>query len=421
MSDLFSHKKLPIDERVGQQLFCKLKEFQSGWMEKIQKRIKAELKIVESPEILCSLLPIEKISDSKFFFPVHPDYLKEVPLEKILQYLSKENFKPFYSSIVYVNRSEEQINRLIEEDKTYEGRILDGSECEYRFSFKFHKNQKHVEAESDLYESFNKNDVEWVTVNNPHSKKMFDVLITEVLDSTVNIESIQSINYGLENDFLFNHVPVWNVKTELFKERYEQQTVRPFKTRKFYGYKLPKDFFNRTPPLIDSKDIEISAVFVDNEEKQIEVLSEKCLRQVAWQIYSFSIPDDEELRKFKDSLKFPVFSNAKIDFIAGRSRFWLPRTMGAITEVLKSYCDIFERFDVKSISLHDHLENRLSRCDLNHFLPKNIFSDTQRKTLQIFLVCRKKRDSYTEDLLNFLYSELSLKFPEFKVVLECDL
>lgn len=377
--------------------------YHEGTLSVLDKRIIKETGYREY-KVYSTLMDEEEVKGSHYF-PIVPEEGCLSKAEALKAFKEKKVFK--YKTI-FIKREYEEIEKIINENRGFQGNIIDQDNKHYRFLFKLEWHKEYVEKEKELYKVFKQNEVNWKTLYLPYSRKFFDICILYYVDDMSNLKEIKEIQWHiqwLENDIIFNKniIPVWSIeyKKEMKVGIRDKIVIKGEKD--FYCYKVEK---GPIPMMIASDQIEI--IYVGETQKHLYVYTQEEKIPTYWKVYIFN-------KKGVLENTYPIVGNEQRKITNEETKLL---SQLEVHKIIREFSHLSEITPVK-VELAKNIRQEQGMCtyDCNHFMIKN---DDEKRTLGQVKVSFsvKTKTIYTVDEISFVLSELSLKYPYYNWIAE---
>ncbi len=346
---------------------------------------------------------IELISDS--FVPIvdiiHND--NWVENFKIL-YINDADFDTtgsfIYAQVYYTG----DLKRIIDEkDNLFSGSLRATSGKTVEFKYRLLPNEQFHQKEEMLYRAMMENKVQYTTPFSPYARRLFDVVVTDILCRKDKIEEFEKcevilpdIQQGKYDSALY---PVWNIKfitvpfqgtTKLQKDKSLREYSHPYKANKLY--------YNEEVEFVDIK--------VINNKKRITTSDRVLISE--WIEIEFLSPLKNEINKTM------VQNNTNSSILNTLSSF-RPRTKTEVLNLLKSL-DLGSNIEIEKIRFVDDIDENL--LDNSHIIYNGFIKDEFIPFRQRYQKCVDIQISITphidieEDIKYYIKSILHFYYPE---------
>ncbi|WP_314392075.1 hypothetical protein [Leptotrichia shahii] len=394
--------------------FNDLKEYIENRINEIENRERETSNEIKNNHFICMTVMNEKeykLNDNLFTVIFSEDFIeKDIKNLNMKDIMLKRN-RIFQT--IYMELTENEEKEL--KDRKFQGYIDDYNK-KIPITFRLEKSSKYDKIIENLYYIFQKNGLEWKTVNSYYNDNFYNLIIDEYNREFLNMDEIYDMNYDLEefeekakkDCFL-----VWNINR---KKVNSWDYVLPYENNIVYRYKL--DYKGNNNILVNHKrGGEYFSIYRGNDEN-INVLSDESLDD-DWEIWEFL--DINGIKRKESELKFKIHSNIqKNNEITILKRI---RTRAEINRLFSSY-ETLDNIVLKDVGI-ETLKNRkyLKLKKLNHFIKYDFDLDKNLKQ-EIILKIEKDNIDKREMIkkMEYLVSELEYIYPEyiFKVVDDYD-
>lgn len=376
--------------------------------EKIHQRVFEEINLEKQRKKICVTLQDKGKYDvlDDFMFPMDMGdiHKAEVTTNELREKMEQE--QKIVLGTTYLKEDFLKLEKL-DFNQVYDG-VLVTDVKKYPIKIRLEKSDKYLQKIKMLYQYYQQNNMEWVSVNAPYLSKYYDYVLAEkvelgeeekVIDIIFSLGHLDAISNG-------SLIPFWNLE-----ETYLTSANFPTAT----GESLR---FQHTFTLDDGESIYGYIVRFEQDHDGYVIRGEHTISIVIteenmsnWPVYKFHDKNPDVHYDYE----YPVYSNGNIDsFMVGFSRCQKRaiRSRAELIRLLKSY-EISNEFDIMSIDIVDNVECGKETYDLNPFIEDDIRTDIKRKQLRVTL--KAKQESYlSRDLMSFLIGELQNYFPEYE-------
>lgn len=361
----------------------------------------------EDFEIFTTILNRSELSyHGNLFSPIISDEIFEVNKKELLKRLKDENLDILET--IFIPLSRENIENLDFESRKFNAYLcFENEKC--KISVTLEKSKRYFDKEVKIYNLFNKNNLSWTSINNPYSRKMYDVVAIEILGDIDVIDEIIDIEYDFEDvDYVRNMVPVWNI---FEKNKTVSRGVDPAGETINFIYNFSsneiKSDADALIPFIDKG--EIKAISRDKNEYKIVCDTEGILE---WSFFIF-----KNIKNFKiEDCNYPVFRNG-IDSSFDRFKVQnniIIRTKAEIMRIAELYGS---NYNLKLIDMEisEYCEINNDTYDINPFVRDEIRMGELSKS--IILKFRANEENYlTKDILSFIVAEVQNRIVDFNCI-----
>lgn len=350
-----------------------------------------------------------------------------VPKEEF--YLYEEEFSPIIlsdmqeKSLIDILESNEKIyKKIIIEDernnlKIFENMKIQGKikikENIYNIDFILEKDESYVKRIKDIYDVFGLNSLKWRTINIPYINKIFKLKILNFNENLVDELKKESDNLKIEFEednnrrkWLEDYIIIWNIQKINMLGNGE---IKPTVDRIHYEHTL---YFNNNRNIYLCPNKEVYIYYIQKTATGFRVITDEN-KEMNWEFLSFNNVDEKIYEK---KLKNPVFSNkinmSFINKIKLENDVRL-RTIGEIKRIANSFNNVNQRLNLERVEITKEDKPYIKNSDLNFFKIDEFKLKGDNSNIYFYFSILKK-DSYIEDILEFIISELQLYFPEYK-------
>lgn len=280
----------------------------------------------------------------------------------------------------------------------------------YPIKIKLEKSDKYLQKISRLYQYFQQNNMEWISINAPYLYKYYNYVLAEKVELGEE-ERVSDIILSLGNLDAISHsglVPFWNLEeTFLVSSNFPTSTGNSLRFQHTFSLDEGESVYGYIVRFEQDHD----GYVIRGEHSISIIITEENMSK--WPVYRFHEKNDG----ISYDYEYPVFSNGNVNsFMIGFSKYQkrMIRSKAELVRVLKSY-EVSEQFEIKSIDIVDNVENKKETYDINPFIEDDIRTDIKRKQLRVAMKAKQK--SYlSRDLMSFLIGELQYYFPEYECV-----
>ena len=361
----------------------------------------------EDYEIFTTILNRSELSyHGNLFSPIISDEIFEVNKKELLKRLKDENLDILET--IFVPLSRENIENLDFESRKFNAYLcFENEKC--KISVTLEKSKRYFDKEVKIYNLFNKNNLSWTSINNPYSRKMYDVVAIEILGDIDVIDEIIDIEYDFEDvDYVRNMVPVWNI---FEKNKTVSRGVDPAGETINFIYNFSSNEIKSDDdaliPFIDKG--EIKAISRDKNEYKIICDTEGILE---WSFFIF-----KNVKNFKiEDCNYSVFRNG-IDSSFDRFKVQnniIIRTKAEIMRIAELYGS---KHNLKLIDMEisDYYERNNDTYDINPFVRDEIrIRELSKSIILKFHV--NEEDYLTKDILSFIVAEIQNRIVDFNCI-----
>ena len=361
----------------------------------------------EDYEIFTTILNRSELSyHGNLFSPIISDEIFEINKKELLKKLKDENIEIL--GTIFIPLSIQDIEFLDFETRNFTAYLcFENEKCKISVTLK--KSKRYLDKEVELYNLFNKNNLKWTSINNPYSRKMYDVVAINILGDIDVIDEIIDIEYDFEDiDYVRNMVPVWNI---FEKNKTVARGVDPAGETINFIYNFSSDEIKSDDdaliPFIDKG--EIKALSRDKNEYKIVCDTEGILE---WNFFIF-----KKVKDFRtEDCNYPVFRN-RIDSSFDRFKIQnniIIRTKAEIMRIAELYGN---KYNLKLIDMEisDYYERSNDTYDINPFVRDEIRIRELSKTI-ILKFHVNEEDYLTKDILSFIVAEIQNRIVDFNCI-----
>ncbi len=357
----------------------------------------------------------EDIHIESLMIPKKDLYLYEVNYEPILaedkeeinikEVLSKKEEKILKKVFINMDkRSLENINGTI-----LNGKIV-GSNIEYPIKLKLERDSKYLEKMKKLYDVSSLNNIKWKTYNIPYLRKIFKLTAEEydpeMIENLTGEEHLVINNNDLKGYWIEDHIILWNIKEEATMS---DGLIKPTVNKIHFEHTVVFDDVRRIY-LCPDEEVDIYLV-AKTKENTIKIVTNE-VRQVKWKFWTISYLEDKNYSK----LEYPPFDNKINDHFINQLKLENDirlRNKNEIRRILNSYKDVKRYFKFLDVIISENNIEHEETYEINEFIIDE-FKLKGRNTRMYFLFEPLIKDSFTDDILSFIISDMQLYFPEYE-------
>lgn len=337
----------------------------------------------------------EKLIDNNYVKAINTDNHSFIVNNSLKGYLDKkDNSICFY----FFELSDDEIEKIIKKNEIIKVKLTSKGKT-VEIDCKFERNYEFIDEDKKLYEMFKLNLTRWKTIFNPFSRKILNLKV-------INFEKIEDfenaeVNINLNNSKakLF-HTPENNLISDEKELIYKQK--RGYNSEVIYDYKLE----DKNIILVDTYNFKIINI---KEENDITVITaDKHLSTEQQKVKYYKKTDDvkkEISNKIRDNF-LSLYKNKFLPVI--KTKFEIENVVNSF-EISQNYGVKFEGFEL--IEYKNEKENN-KLINYNWFLEDEYIIKSYSKTLLLKFSVTKK-DYLTQNVINFLTSEIQLYFREY--------
>jgi len=380
--------------------------------DRLEKRIYDEIEdSFEKYYIYTTLIDSAAIDPiSSFMHPMLESDINEFVYDmKELRILISENEDVVLAS-VFMECDFLTLKEILSQDRKYKGFIKTNKDI-YEISVVLKRSYKYIEAIQNLYKIFQRNALEWQTVNCPYAFKFVDVLLKSDL-AVSDDEEIEEITIDLAEFEKFkrtNVVPVWNIK----KISVDDKTFpMPAEDRINYEHVINLIDIGAQNGYLAAEDNN-EYVYVKRYENDLVIIS-RLDGQHNWNL--LQIESDEN--KYRKNFLYPLLRNKrKLGFIGKYQsiKSLRIRTQSELARLLQQY-DYTSELAFEGIEILPEYTKEIETENYNPFVDDNIRDDKYKKIMLIKFVPTFRDDFLVYDKMSFLTSEIQFLFPEYKCI-----
>ena len=392
---------------IVRDVFEGLVDYQKEFNNKLEDRIFNEINDKESSyDIYTTIVSRDDLQIvSDFLFPLlEEDYNKRTSEEILNDIFNKD--KACIEKVFLKESYEELKNLYGDKDRTFTGEILtDTGSYEIEIILEF--NDNYIKAEQKLYDIFLENTINWRTINNPYSRKMFDIIVVGYEQELEEINDFEKIEYHLEefDEVVFkDYIPVWNIR-EVFQKG-EGFPVPAQNTTNYDHYISVENLDLQNGYLVVPDGFNL--ISVKKKEEDIIITSDES-NSNPWKLIEIVQNEREKERDYD----FTLLSNSKKSaFInkLGNNNINRIRTKADLERIIHSYRDI-SGIKLEEIVIVDK-EIEGGTYDYNVFIEDEIRQTNFKHTL-LLKFSTEFSDFLEYDIISFIVSEIQLLFPGY--------
>lgn len=339
------------------------------------------------------------------FYDYSEDEILNILDEKVNDLLDvpEEGFRPFIMKSCYISLSYSKIEELIENTREYTGFFIDDRGDRYEFKYYLEYNSSFVENERKLAEFYYLNNIEWIGVYSPFSRKVFNIVVKELCFLTEDLEKIKEIEFEKIDGLELNKIPVWNIN---FRSEMNQLSKKiPSENEEYCYFEIQRKKDEKI--LYSSSEGEIDYMEIIGEITRIFFKADTKINR--WEVCE--IKDIDRIKETDIEKHSNIRRKRGLHGLGG----FKGKTKAEIKALIESYIDIgeigFIEF-LKEIDFEKKIKSYLSSMQYNQFLDNDFLYDRNRKKMGILIKKYNKDDLYYEDRLNFILSILKQNYPE---------
>lgn len=359
----------------------------------------------------------EDIHIGSLMIPKKDLYLYEVNYEPILKEDKDSiNIKEVLSTKeekmlkkVFINMAEKTLKDI--DGKILEGKII-GNDAEYPIKIKLETDKKYLEKMKKLYDVFCLNNIKWKTYNIPYLRKIFKVLAveydTEIIEKLTGEETVIITDNELKKYLVEDYILLWNVKEETSMS---DGVIKPTANKIHFEHTVVFDDVKRIY-LCPDEETEIYLV-AKTKENTIKIITNEA-RQVKWKFWTIPYLEEKNYSK----LEYPYFDNKMNDHFINQLKMENDirlRNKNEIRRILNSYKDVKKYFKFLDVIISDEEIKCQDTYEINEFIVDE-FKLKGRNSKMYFIFTPLIKDSFTEDILSFIVSDMQLYFPEYECI-----
>lgn len=361
----------------------------------------------ENYEIFTTLLNRKDLGyHGNLFSPIIPREISEIDKKELLKKLKVENVEILET--IFIPLSKQDIELLNIESRKFTAYLcFENEKC--KISVTLEKSKRYLDKEEEIYNLFKKNNLKWTSINNPYSRKMYDVVAIEILGDIEIIDEITNIEYDFEGiEYIKNRVPVWNI---FEKNKAVAKGISPAGDTINYVYSFNNDEMkNEDCTLIPYTNTgEIKAVYKENNEYKIVCDTEDALK---WNFFVFK---NAKKYKIEDS-NYNIFENG---FDSSFDRFKIRNNSDIRTKVeIMRVAELYgSKYKLKLIDMEisEYCEINNDTYDINPFVRDEVRMGELSKNI-ILKFHTNEEDYLTKDILSFIIAEIQNRIVDFKCV-----
>ena len=380
----------------------------------LEQRVRDELPLLYDTYSICgTVLPRERVDGKHAYLSAMIPAETEDPVLSVRALSSdiQEGLQPVIET-VFCEADYLVCQRVIRDDQRLNGAFVLKSE-RYAFKCCLKPADRYRELTESLYNTFQRNDVPWTTINSAYSGKFFDVCLIEFVQTPppeMKIHQSQiEIDFG-SYDEIVKHglIPVWNI--DLFRNKSEDFPM-PVVDSVNYEYRFDTELLGPDCGfLVDYNNAYIlharregtSLVVVSNKEKEL-----------VWDMYRFRRRQDTSM----DVYPYPILSNERKDSFSTRLMNKYGAHIATKAEMRK-LLNAFGASEYIELAGFHFAGEKLTgdTYDMNPFIRDEMRDPAFQKTLALSFKAKNKAYFLNRDIVSFLVSEFQAAYPEYRCV-----
>lgn len=345
---------------------------------------------------------------SPFFFPLCPEDEEElsIDLAALPESVGAGISFPLFS--VFLEAARPLCLELRRAHREFSGALIT-DKAEYKAYFRLCADLRYKKAVEHLYDTFCANSVSWTTMNCVWLDKFFMVELTRLEELPGEKERFGSIHIELEELARFvcyDVLPVWNIETILYNSA---DFVMPCISGVNYEHEFPTAKYGEQNGFLIEQNRDIAQVRRERGKLSIITPQETFDQWTAKKVVAGAVtPPIGSL--------YPLLSNRKADSftrrMAERTGVRL-QTRAEITRRINEFgLERYARLKAVELVSGRGPENGILG-EMNDFIRDELLDREGQKTLVLTFETDLLR-FYTEDIVNFLVSELQRYFEEYR-------
>lgn len=370
----------------------------------LEKRVYDDILLTEEDyEISTTLIKLEELNyHNRYFSPIIPLEKNGYDSDEVLKKL--KNGEEANIGKVYIPVSHEELNSIL--NSSFTGTIISEDDIKCQIVLKVSETNEYLKKEKEIYDLFYKNNLKWITINNPYSRRFFDLNIVKVKSEIMDIQEIKTIDCDFNGiEVRRDLIAVWNIVED---DKSLAIGIEPAEDSINYSYKFDSEEMkiegNSLIPKV--KNAEIKAIYKE-EDGNYRVICDKD-ENIEWKFYIFRRLD---LTKYENH-DFTIFRNQK-DSIFNRFKIKTNSRVRSKIEIIRKVNDFGKNFNLKlaDISFEKNYDKSILSLDLNYFIRDEIREDK----INEFLVLKFENNSkhfLQREIMSFIVSEIQDDFPD---------
>ncbi|MDN5305235.1 MAG: hypothetical protein PWP46_2122 [Fusobacteriaceae bacterium] len=395
--------------RFFEEILIKQKEFNDNLSQRVLEK---EIFDNINYDIYCGLIEKEDLFlYNDIFTPMIEEDMSQdiMPIELLKEYFSKKI--NFTLTKIYLELPLNEIKNI--KKREFFGKIYTKTGEYYEFKIKLEQDKRYKEKERELYEGFLLSGRKWKTILNPFGKRFFFVKVIKFPEILPDDIEIEKITFDLEefNDLKKeNKICIWNVwKTEIKTQGFPIELGNNFG----YEFNIPLDERNKNGYIFTSENKSIINVTRDDEFLKVRTFRVDIKKWNSFEIKNISRLKNNKIqenlycnKKLKDIVE--IYKEQSIGTI---------RTKAEMNRFISVY-EISKNITIKDVILKNYRENILgNEIEIQeNYVREDIRNDKKTNILKIIFKLKDGSTKFIYDFIEFLLSELSIYFPEYKCI-----
>lgn len=373
-------------------IFKNFTKYITDAVDEIKKEVKQE-KLEEQKNIDIYSF-IQKLENNNVIQKINRDTNTFTVNNSLKSYLKKQK----YSICSYFfELSDDEIEKIIKKEEIIKVKLTSKSKT-VEIDCKFERNYESIDEDKKLYEIFKSNLIRWKTVFNPFSRKILNlkVINSEKIEDFENTDV--KIEFNSKKAKLF-YIPQNNLTFD--SKDLQTPKIQPTNTNKVYEFTIKgKNIF-----LIDNSESDFKIINIKETAENTVILLDKDVDKIKYYKYSSDFSEKNYGNNISDNF-LSLYKNKLLPVI--KTKFEIENVVNSF-EISQNYGVKFEGLDL--IEYKNEKENN-KLINYNWFLEDEYIIKSYSKTLLLKFSAIKK-DYLTQNVINFLTSEIQLYFREY--------
>jgi hypothetical protein len=386
-----------------EQVVLPMAEYQKDRWDRLEERVFNEIRLPEESHDI-----VVGMCDKRSYDPVHTYLFPILPpetadLAAIGAALAGEAPVELFS--VFVDAEWSRALDILSAPSDFPVRLHAGSQVVHG-TCRLIPDFRYKDALRDVYRSFVKHDLPWKTVPTPYIDRMARAVMTkwDKFPSDATLSEID-VEFGDLSDVLrHDRVLLWNVKRLEMKG---DAFVLPLEETSVFEHRVDIEKSGAAHGYLVSAR-EQSVRFVRREAEELVITADEP-KVKAWDVYKIVRPQETQMNA---NPPYPLFSN--------RRRLTFTDTLATRSTPIFSFAEIMRRIEayefpleVRGIEVTEEKLPAYTHGTMNEALDDAFSHVNAAKSLCVSFVAVGDDDSYAEDRIRFLMSELQTKFPGY--------
>lgn len=395
---------------VIQGVLFNLVDYQEKMNEQLEQRVFNEIEDWESNyDIYATVCPLNQIDPiHEYLFPIFPSDLETSGFNTKEIVEAIENQQSVRLCTIFLQCDSLEIQQLLKRERIFTGQLVtnDGT---LQIKVKLEQNKKYIQEIEKLYTIFQINGLPWKTVNNPYIYKFVDCVLIDFPTVKEEIE-IVDINIDLEeydDKKRFDMIPLWNIeRMELKNTGFPYPAIDKVNFEHLISI---EQYGNHHAYLVASDEETIR--YVKRTKNELTIVSPMD-KSGTWNVYKIANIENDS----KELLDYPLVSNRRTNQFLHRyvNKYSIElKTKGEIFRLIQSF-EASKLLELVDIKILDDFKGGTTNTYLNFFLKDSISYLSAKKVLLLEFTLNEPKSFITNDILNFLVSEVQRHFLEYR-------